>query len=210
MPNIGPFEKHSEQYEDWFDRNSFVYESEIEAIRELMPDFNKGIEIGIGSGRFAVPLGIKFGLEPSSKMSEIAKKRKIKVVDGVGERMPFSDASFDLVLMVTTLCFLDDAKKTFDEAYRILEKGGVFINGFVDKDSPVGKIYQKNKEKSMFYKTATFYSVDEVKRLLAEAGFKDLEYRQTVFKPLNEIKGREEIKKGFGEGSFVAISAKKH
>ena len=62
----------------------------------------------------------------------------------------------------------------------------------------------------MFYRTATFYSVDEVNRLLLETGFKELEYRQTIFKPLDKISEPEPVRNGYGKGSFVAISAKKH
>ena len=44
MPRIEPFEKYSEKYEDWFERNEFVYKSEIQAIKELLPKVKKGIE----------------------------------------------------------------------------------------------------------------------------------------------------------------------
>ncbi|GAH21196.1 unnamed protein product, partial [marine sediment metagenome] len=37
------------KYEDWFERNKFVYESEIQAIKELLPKVKKSIEIGVGS-----------------------------------------------------------------------------------------------------------------------------------------------------------------
>lgn len=209
MANIEPFENHPEQYEDWFSRNKHVYKSEIDAIRELMPVFDKGIEIGIGSGRFALPLGIGLGLEPSARMGGMAKKRGLKVVEGVGENIPFDKGSFDLVLMVTTLCFLDDAERCFNEIHRILEYGGIFINGFVDKDSDLGKVYQRNKKKSMFYNTATFYSVDDVKDLLIKTGFEGLEYTQTIFRPIDQITKPEIVKKGYGKGSFVVISARK-
>ncbi|GAI25505.1 unnamed protein product [marine sediment metagenome] len=59
MPKTEPFEKYTDRYENWFERNRYVYQSEINAIREILPDFENGIEIGIGSGRFAEPLGIK-------------------------------------------------------------------------------------------------------------------------------------------------------
>lgn len=72
MPNIRPFEKYYQEYERWFEKNKYVYQSEIDAIKDLMPDFRKGIEIGVGSGRFAVPLGIDLGLEPSARMRDIA------------------------------------------------------------------------------------------------------------------------------------------
>ena len=75
MPKTEPFEKYTDQYENWFEKNRYVYQSEINAIREILPDFESGIEIGIGSGRFAEPLGIKLGIEPTYEMRKIAQSR---------------------------------------------------------------------------------------------------------------------------------------
>lgn len=209
MAKTKPFDRYASQYEDWFERNKFAFKSELQAIREQLPESGEGIEIGVGSGRFAAPLGIKLGVEPSSQMRKIAKQRGIEVIDGVAEDLPFNDAQFDFVLMVTTICFLDDIKAAFREAYRILRSGGLFIIGFIDKDSPIGKLYQQHKNESVFYKVATFYSVDEVISHLKEAGFKDLNITQTIFHNLTEIKYVEPIKEGYGEGSFVVIRALK-
>lgn len=209
MPRIEPFEKYSERYEDWFYNNKYAYQSEINSIKEILPDFKKGVEIGVGSGRFAEPLDIKYGIEPSDKMRRIATNRGIEAVDGVAEELPYESCSFDLVLMVTTLCFLDDVKKAFSEVYRILEPGGFFVNGFVDKNSEIGKIYQKHKKESVFYGRADFFSAEEVIRILKETGFKDPESRQTIFTTLDKINGVEEVRDGYGKGSFVVIKARK-
>ena len=186
-----------------------IYQSEINAIREILPDFENGIEIGIGSGRFAKPLGIEFGTEPSNEMRKIVRSKGIKVVDSVAENLPFKDCSFDLALMVTTLCFLDDEVKAFVEIYRILKQGSYFVNGFVDKNSRVGRIYQKNKQKSVFYRAASFFNTEEVVELLKKTGFKDFKFRQTIFNTLDNINQIENIKEGYGEGSFVVIRAQK-
>ena len=208
MPNIEPFEKLTERYDDWFEEHSGVYAEELKAIRELLPDFEKGVEIGVGTGRFAQPLGIKTGLEPSPKMAEIAKKRGIDVVSGVAEALPFEDESFDFALMVTTICFVDDAQKALKEIHRILKPGGYIIVGFVDKNSPLGRLYQKNRQKSRFYKTAHFFGSQEVLKLLEKSGFSECKAVQTLFGyDLSHMKGG--IKPGCGEGAFVAIRCKK-
>jgi len=209
MPKIEPFQKHSIKYDRWFEDNQYAYQSEINAIKDIMPQFNNAVEIGVGSGKFAVPLGIKLGIEPSEKMRKAAKRKGIEVIDGVAENLPLKNESFDLALMVTTLCFLDDAKKAFSEVHRILKPDGYFINGFIDKNSSIGKIYQKYKEKSIFYKIATFYSTDEVISLLKDTGFKNIEFCQTIFRPLDKIEKAEPVKQGYGEGSFVAVRAQK-
>jgi ubiquinone/menaquinone biosynthesis C-methylase UbiE len=207
MAKIEPFEKHTTDYEAWFDINRFVYESELRAIKEKLPKKGEGLEVGVGSGRFAAPLGIRLGVDPSSKMRELALIRGVAAVDGVAEKLPFDDCRFHFVLMVTTICFLDDIQAAFKETFRVLKPDGHLIIGFIDKDSPVGTSYEQHKNKSLFYKAANFYSVDEVASNLTEAGFKSLEFTQTVFRALSEIKNLEPIKKGQGEGSFVVVKA---
>ena len=207
MAKIDPFEKHTPEYEAWFENNKFVYESEVMAIRGQLPKKGEGIEVGVGSGRFAVPLGIKLGVEPSGRMRKLARKRGIRAIDGVAEKLPFDDCRFHFVLMVTTICFFDDIKVAFKEAFRVLKPGGHLIIGFIDKESPVGTSYQQRKSESVFYKIATFYSVDEVISHLQKTGFINLKFTQTIFRRLSEIKNLEPIKTGYGEGSFVVVKA---
>jgi ubiquinone/menaquinone biosynthesis C-methylase UbiE len=207
MAKIEPFEKYEEQFEDWYERNKLTYESELKAIKEQLPKSNNGIEIGVGTGRFAAPLGIKVGVEPSGKMSAIAQQRGIKVVGGVAEALPFDDSQFDFALMVTTICFLDNIEIAFKEVYRVLKPNGCLVIGFIDKDSPIGKLYNQHKEDNVFYKIATFYSIKEVISCLKRAGFKDFNFIQTIFHEIAEIKDVEPIKDGYGEGSFVVIKA---
>ena len=209
MPKTKPFDEYLNEYEEWFVQNSAVYFSELQAIRLISKIPENAVEIGVGSGLFAEPLGIKTGIEPSEAMREKAKERGINVVDGVAENLPWEDNSIDYVLMVTTICFVDDVKKSLSEVYRVLQNSGSFIIAFVDKNSRVGQLYQKDKENSLFYKDATFFSTDELYEYLKEAGFSIKKTRQTVFGLLNEVIKVQEPREGYGEGSFVVINAVK-
>jgi len=209
MAQIEPFERYISEYEDWFEKNHFVYISELQAVKMLLPENRKGIEIGVGTGRFAAPLEIKLGLEPSTKMRKIAEKRGSKVIEGVAENLPLADALFDFALMVTTICFLDDIDAAFRETDRVLKNTGRFIIGFIDRDSLLGRLYEKNKKNNKFYRFATFYSVDEVIAHLKRAGFEHFRIVQTIFHPLDEIRGMETVINGYGQGLFVVISAEK-
>ena len=209
LAKIQPFEKFTKRYDEWFEKHKYAYLSELNALKKALPPFKKGVEVGVGTGRFAKPLGIQYGVEPSEKMAEIARKRGIKVVNRVAENLPFCDESFDLVLMVTTICFVDDLEKSFKEAYRVLKKGGYILIGFIDKNSPLGNYYQQIKEKNPFYKDAVFYSTEEILDMLKKVGFKNFKIYQTIFHKLDEINSIEPVKEGYGEGSFVVILAQK-
>ncbi len=183
-----------------------MYENEIEAIRSCIPPFSRGLDIGVGTGRFAVPLGIATGVDPSFNMTLRARSRGIRVALAAAESLPFKDNSFDLVVMVTSICFLDSPRQALHEAYRVLENGGDIIIGFIDAESTLGKKYSIKKETSRFYRDATFYSAGTLTGYVREAGFADVEYMQTL---LDSKSGAVKQKKGYGEGGFVALKAHK-
>ena len=209
MPRTQPFDTYLDAYEAWFEKHRYVYLSELEAIRHFLPKDGKGIEIGIGTGRFALPFGIIEGVEPSAKMRALAAQRGLTVHEGVAENLPLEDQSFDFALMVTTVCFVDDIVLSFRELRRILKPNGKFVIGMVDKDSPLGKEYEKIKSASQFYRIATFYSTNEIVGYLNEAGFGDIEIVQTIFGDLKSIHEIQPFKTGYGDGGFAAIRAKK-
>ena len=209
MVKIEPFEKYPNRYDNWFEKHRYVYQSEVKAVKEILPDYKKGIELGVGTGRFAEPLNIKYGIDPSYRMRQAARRKGIDVFPGAAEKIPFKDETFDLVLMVTTLCFLDDVGKAFGEVYRILQKGGYFISGFVDKNSKLGKFYQEYKDKNTFYRIANFYSVSEVMCYLKIAHFNNFYFKQTIFQSINKISEVEPVLDGYGVGSFVVVRAQK-
>ncbi|NJB70399.1 ubiquinone/menaquinone biosynthesis C-methylase UbiE [Saonia flava] len=205
------FNQNVEEYEAWYQDYHEVYMSEITALKEQfqkLPENIQGIEVGLGTGRFSVPLGIKEGIEPSEEMAIKARERGIEIMKGFAERLPYADLQFHFVLYVT-ICHLNDIKAAFDEAFRVLKPKGAIIIGFLDKDRAIAKQYEEKRNRSTFFKNAHFYSVDNIQKLLTEVGFKDLEFNQTLFGGLDEIKEVQIPKQGYGEGSFVVVKATK-
>jgi ubiquinone/menaquinone biosynthesis C-methylase UbiE len=209
MPKIDAFEEYASEYEAWFDKNRIVFESELRAVEKLLPKKGEGCEVGVGTGRFASSLDILYGVDPSPRMRKLARRRGIEAIGGVAEQLPYHDHSFAFILMITALCFLDDIDMSFGEAHRVLKPDGHLIIGFVDKDSPLGKMYVQRKRESKFYHSAVFYSVGDITMRLKKAGFKNLRFKQTIFHSLDNMREIEPAKDGYGEGSFVVVKALK-
>jgi SAM-dependent methyltransferase len=207
MYGISPFDAHHDRYEAWFVRHKAAYWSELLAVRALLPWQGLGLEIGVGTGRFAAPLGIRIGLDPSLAVLSYAVKRGVSAVLGTAEAMPFRDSSFDYALNVTTICFLDNVKAALEETYRILKPFGHLIIGFIDRTSALGKQYQAHKSENIFYREAAFYSAQEVADLLKETGFSEEVWAQTLSSPLNEIREPEPLQPGSGHGAFLVVRA---
>jgi len=206
---IQVFETAAREYDAWFEDNRLVYQSEIQALQTLASPHGRGLEIGVGTGRFAAPLRIGVGLEPALAMAAIARERGIQVIRAVAEALPFTRDSFDLVAMVTTLCFFQDPFLALSEATRVLTSPGQLLIGMIDKDSPLGLLYEANREKSKFYRAARFYGVGPVLTWLRELGYREVRLCQTIFRGLSEITSPEPIQEGYGQGGFVVISARK-
>lgn len=204
-----PFNDHVKEYEEWFDKHQFIFQSEVLAIRELLPKEGnlRGVEVGAGTGRFADALGIKEAVEPADNMRKVAMKRGIDVHDAEAEHLPFYNHSFDYVLMAFCISYFNSLQSAFEEAYRVLKHGGSLIVGFIDKDSMIGKEYEARKKFSVFYKDANFFTPETVITELKHAGFDKFLFVQTLFGSTDNIEEAQVPKKGFGEGSFVVIKA---
>lgn len=209
MPKIAPFEAHDERYEQWFEEHRPAYVSELLAVRSFLPIEGRGLEIGVGTGRFAGPLGVSVGLDPSDAMLARAAARGIETVKGTAEALPFTDESFDYALVVTTICFVDSADQMVGEAHRVLRPAGILVIGFVDRESALGRSYLEHQAESGFYRDAAFFSTDEVRALLEAEGFVAESWGQTLFRPLADISDIEPVRPGTGSGAFVVVVARR-
>jgi SAM-dependent methyltransferase len=206
VSKVTPFDIHHQHYDAWFEKHRGTYVSELLALRPFTPWEGRGLEIGVGSGRFAAPLGVQMGGDPSLGMLSHAAARGIKIAAGTAERLPFADDIFDHALVVTTICFVDSPAEMLAEARRVLKPSGRLVIGFINKESSLGRNYQMKHAESVFYREATFYSPEEVERLLLEAGFAISVWGQTLTHPLAETWEIEHLRPGRGNGAFVVVS----
>lgn len=172
MP-LDVFEEYAEDYDRWFDEHRDEYLGELARIRTMLPPLDvRAIEVGVGSGRFAAPLGITLGVEPSHVLGRMARQRGIEVIRGRAEALPIRDESCSSALLITVICFLNDPVPAFRELHRILIPWGFLIVAFIERGGEVHLKYLREGGKGRFLSRARFYSSDEVQALLEEAGYR--------------------------------------
>ena len=95
----------------------------------------KVLELGIGGGLNlafydATRVNSVTGVDPSEGLRAKAAAAprsaglRVEILDGVGEALPFEDASFDTAVCTFTLCSVESPEATLLEARRVLKPGG--------------------------------------------------------------------------------------
>ncbi len=207
------FDEHVYKYDLWYERpfGRSAFELELRCLKKLTGSFRRGLEVGVGTGRFASGLGITYGIDPSFEMLKLARERGIKVVRGEGENLPFKDDSFNLVLVAVSICFVREPIRVLEEISRVLRSEGKLLLGLVVRESPWAKFYmRKARAGHPIYREAKFYSMAEVERMLTVSGFRRERLLSTL---LEEPQDKEPVKntrieEGFNPSAgFICMEA---
>ena len=107
------FDKYARNYDLWYEEpfGKSAFKLELDCINKILNYTNKSkfsyksLEIGVGSARFAQALKITYGIDTSIELLKLAKKRRVLGIFGKAENLPFKNSSFDLVLIVVSICF---------------------------------------------------------------------------------------------------------
>ena len=105
---------------------------ELEAIvRSHVTPHSRVLDLGCGRGGvvelFWRDVELAAGLDPDSHSLTEHRSQGMPVIRGVGERMPFVNGSFDLVVCLWVLEHLADPVGTFREVHRVLRPRGHFV-----------------------------------------------------------------------------------
>lgn len=96
----------------------------------------KVLDVGCGTGvvawhadRMVGPTGMVVGVDPSIGMlTEAVKRERVRrPVNGMGERLPIADETFDFLCMSYALRHVADLAETFREYRRVLKPGGKLL-----------------------------------------------------------------------------------
>jgi len=171
--NLSPFNIFAKEYDAWYDsqEGKIFYENEKKCIKKLLNNCERVLEVGVGTGRFAVLSDQAVGIDVAFAPLRIAKKRGISVIQAKAEKLPFKDKSFQCVMFIISLSFIKDIVNALLEAKRILKEDGKMIICDVFKESELGKFYEEKKRKGHpFYSHATFYEFSEFKEIIEKCG----------------------------------------
>ncbi|MFQ5909255.1 MAG: class I SAM-dependent methyltransferase [Thermoplasmata archaeon] len=184
--NIEP-KKYDAWYETPFGR--YAHRLEMKKILECLDSIHgkRILDLGCGTGVYSIVLAERkagvVAVDSSLKMLVSASKKIRLDGDEVGivlcraEYLPFKDKSFDFVLSVTTLCYVDEVRRAIAEMWRVVKPTGRIVIGEINKLSAYG--FQKrimSKFKKSAYEGAKFYSLFELVQLFGGA-----EWISTVF-----------------------------
>jgi len=200
------FDDIADEYDHWYDtrEGNAIFQAELKSLRLLHKKSpGRWLEVGVGTGRFACSLSIAEGIDPSPRMLEIAASRGIATHQGSAESLPFTECSFDGVLMALTLCFVRDANQALKECLRVLRPGGRLLIGAVPADSPWGEEYiNKASMGHPIYSKARFRTVSRMVELAQCAGFKLINAASTLFrKPGETSESSPHVKTGIVPGA---------
>lgn len=110
----------------------------LQKVAELISSSNLSVlEIGCSDGKFLYENKFRWsnivGIDRDENRLQKAKEREYEIPskfinkDFGRLKMPFKDASFDLVVSIATLQYIYDLDLLFGEVYRVLKRGGCFI-----------------------------------------------------------------------------------
>jgi len=179
------------------------------ALAELKPG-EKVLDLGSGGGidvllsaRRVGSTGFAYGLDMTDAMLELAERNRkesgienVRFLKGVIENIPLATKSVDVVISNCVINLSADKGQVLREAYRVLVPGGRFAVSDIVVQGTLPASIQKDME-AWAGCLAGALQEDTYRRLLADAGFIDIEVEVTRRYSVQDVVDS-------GEGSAIA------
>jgi len=219
------FDEWPESYDRWFTTpiGSLVKRYETELILNLLSPKQGEIilDAGCGTGIFSLDIlssGAKvIGLDLSLPMLMRAEKKlkgfPFQMVFADMLDLPFREGSFDKVVSVTALEFIEDGKAAVGELFRVTKREGRIVAATLNSLSPWAlRRRVEAKERHSIFEKAIFRSPDELRSLASAAGVvKTAVHFQKGDDPERAVEIEQEGKrKNLNTGAFVAVRWEKN
>lgn len=158
------------------DKKKYLNSFEQNKILPFLADVtNKNIlDIGAGTGRLSVALAARgarvTALDVSQNMLGLVKKKNSKIITVVGdaESLPFENETFNIVMAAFLIVHLKDPARFFDEVYRVLKDGGIFVvTNINQKEAPLVKTDEGEIKIESFY-----HRPEKIRETLESLAFK--------------------------------------
>lgn len=228
------FDEYADAYDAWFLDNRNVLYSELNLVALVVKGAKKVLSVGCGSGLFEKLLRdergivITDGIEPSTGMADIARRRGLNVTVATAEEADFGHGEYDLILFNGTPSYIAGLADVVKKAYEALPTGGRIVLIDVPKESSYGimynlakalgtwhhplleGVYPPNPYPIEFVNVANWRTTAEKVAMLKDAGFSDITFSQTLTAhPLYSDSVEEQPVEGCDRGDYVAVTAYK-
>ena len=159
------------------------------------------VDAGYGDGAFAVAAWAKgarvSGVDASQAMLQAARTRalrdgaKIDLVHGSVENLPFPPGTFDVVVMTSVLCTVQDPLRAVSEAARVLRPGGRLVLGELHRYS-IWALTRRLRGwlGNPFWSGVRFWTVGEIRAMVHHAGLSVQYVRGCIYYPPWETAAR--------------------
>ncbi len=152
------------------------------------------LDAGCGDGTFARTLARRrasvVGVDADPAMVEAAWRAaadagiEATFVAGELERLPFPDASFDVVIAITVLCFVPEPASAIRELVRVLRPGGRLVLGELGRWSSWAAVrWLRGLLGSATWRAAHFRTAGELRAMLEAAGLTVETVRGAIYYP---------------------------
>ena len=214
------FDEWPEAYDRWFTTpiGSLVKKYEAQLILDLLKPGQGEIilDAGCGTGVFTLDIlssgskviGLDISLPMLIRAGKNLKGYPFQMVLADMLNLPFRKGSFDKVVSVTALEFIEDAEGAVKELFRVTRKGGCIVLATLNSRSPWAlRRKAQARERHTIFEKAIFRSPDELRSFVSVEGrVKTAVHFQKEDDPGGAIWiEREGKRKHLDTGAFVAI-----